>query len=144
MPGVVRVVQVFCRSGSLRLDVELFEQATISRLQSHFKVLLKGMLENPDLPVSHLPLLTDQERHQLLTTWNDTAVEYPEDVCLHQRFEIQVEKTPDAVALEHPHPLLLTTAKFMNRVDRESEEMGSEVPTPPGSPRPAPARNPAR
>ncbi|MFK0731312.1 MAG: amino acid adenylation domain-containing protein, partial [Gloeotrichia echinulata HAB0833] len=45
------------------------------------------------------PLLSAAERHQLLVEWNDTVIEYPTDKCIHQLFELQVEKTPDAVAV---------------------------------------------
>jgi aspartate racemase len=46
-----------------------------------------------------LPILTQKERHQLLIEWNDTATDYPRDKCIHQLFEAQVERTPEAVAL---------------------------------------------
>ena len=49
--------------------------------------------------MSELPLLSTQERHQLLVEWNDTATAYPDAKCIHQLFESQVEKTPDAVAV---------------------------------------------
>ena len=44
-------------------------------------------------------MLTAAERHQLLVEWNDTATDYPRDKCLHQLFEQQVERTPEAVAV---------------------------------------------
>jgi amino acid adenylation domain-containing protein len=43
--------------------------------------------------------LSETERHQLLFEWNDTVVDYPQDKCLHDLFEEQVERTPDAVAV---------------------------------------------
>ncbi len=46
-----------------------------------------------------MPLLTAAERHQLLVEWNDTKAEYPSDKCVHQLFEAQVERSPDAVAV---------------------------------------------
>ncbi|HCI81297.1 MAG TPA: hypothetical protein DHW02_16585 [Ktedonobacter sp.] len=48
---------------------------------------------------SALPPLTSAARQQLLVEWNDTAVTYPEDKCIHHLFEEQVQRTPDAVAL---------------------------------------------
>jgi amino acid adenylation domain-containing protein len=44
-------------------------------------------------------LLTEAERHQLLEEWNDTAADYPGDKCIHELFEEQVERTPEAIAL---------------------------------------------
>ena len=43
--------------------------------------------------------MNDRERHQFLIEWNDTKREYLQDKCVHQLFEEQVERTPDAVAL---------------------------------------------
>jgi amino acid adenylation domain-containing protein len=43
--------------------------------------------------------VTEQERHQLLIEWNQTQTDYPQDKCIHQLFEEQVEKTPDAIAV---------------------------------------------
>ena len=56
-------------------------------------------MANPEARISELPLLTEAERHQLLVEWNDTKTDYPRDVCVHQLFEAQVERTPDAVAV---------------------------------------------
>ena len=47
-----------------------------------------------------LPLLTEAERHQLLVEWNDTQLNYPKNSCIHELFEAQVERTPDAIAVQ--------------------------------------------
>ncbi|MEH1970996.1 non-ribosomal peptide synthase/polyketide synthase [Nostoc sp.] len=78
---------------------DLFDAATITRMMQHFKTLLAAIVDNPHQPVSLLPLLTQQERHQLLVEWNDTQANYPQNQCIHQLFESQVERTPDAVAV---------------------------------------------
>jgi len=52
------------------------------------------------LPVLQVPLLTDQENNLILNVWNNTYTDVPKDKCIHQRFEEQVEKTPDAIAVE--------------------------------------------
>ena len=78
---------------------DLFDAATITRMMQHFKTLLAAIVDNPQQPVSLLPLLSQQERHQLLVEWNDTQADYPQNQCIHQLFESQVERTPDAVAV---------------------------------------------
>ena len=45
------------------------------------------------------PTLTEAERHQLLVEWNNTQADYPRDLCIHQLFEVQVERTPEAIAV---------------------------------------------
>ena len=85
--------------GTLEYNTDLFEAATIRRMLGHYQRLLEGMVADPGQPISRLPLLTEDERHQLLVEWNNTARDYPADRCVHQLFEEQVERTPDAVAL---------------------------------------------
>ena len=78
---------------------DLFNSETIDRIARHYLTLLEGIVANPETPIFKLPLLTESERHQLLIEWNNTQVYYPKDKCIHQLFEEQVEKTPDAVAV---------------------------------------------
>ncbi|MGD1807091.1 non-ribosomal peptide synthetase [Dapis sp. BLCC M126] len=81
-------------------NTDLFDAETIDRMAEHFQTLLSGIVANPNRPISELPLLTEAEHHKLLVEWNNTAIEYPKDKCIHQLFEEQVEKSPDAVAVE--------------------------------------------
>ncbi|NJO96593.1 MAG: amino acid adenylation domain-containing protein [Pleurocapsa sp. CRU_1_2] len=85
--------------GFWEYNTDLFEGSTIERMSKHFQTLLEAIANNPQQRVSELPLLTQPERHQLLVEWNETERNYPKDKCLHQLFEEQVEKTPDAVAV---------------------------------------------
>lgn len=85
--------------GILEYNTDLFEAATINRMAGHFQRLLEGIVANPDHPLSELPMLTEAERQQLLLDWNNTSTDYLKDQCIHQLFEAQVERTPDAVAV---------------------------------------------
>ncbi|MCP4702406.1 MAG: amino acid adenylation domain-containing protein, partial [Gammaproteobacteria bacterium] len=85
--------------GTCEYNTDLFDASTIQRMLGNFHILLKGIVENPEQPVSRLPLLSKAERHQLLLEWNDTQVQYPLDKCIHQLIEEQAAKTPDAVAV---------------------------------------------
>jgi len=85
--------------GVWEYNTDLFDATTIARMAGHFQTLLEGIVANPDRRLSELPLLTAAARHQLLVEWNDTKAEYPQQRCVHQLFEAQVERTPDAVAL---------------------------------------------
>ncbi|NEO98537.1 MAG: amino acid adenylation domain-containing protein [Symploca sp. SIO2E9] len=85
--------------GEWEYNTDLFDRSTIERMAAHFQNLLSAIVENPQLPVAELPLLSEAERHQLLVEWNDTKSEYPSDKCIHHLFKEQVEKTPDAVAV---------------------------------------------
>jgi len=85
--------------GTLAYNTDLFEAVTITRMLGHFRTLLEAVIATPERCVSDLPLLTEGERQQLLLNWNDTTVDCPKDLCIHQLFEAQVERTPDAIAV---------------------------------------------
>jgi len=87
-------IQGFCA-----YNRDLFEAETISRMLSHYQNLLTAVVENPSQPISLLPLMSDTEQQQLLVAWNNTKTDYPTDQCIHQLFEEQVERTPDAIAV---------------------------------------------
>ncbi|MFM0523279.1 amino acid adenylation domain-containing protein, partial [Caballeronia jiangsuensis] len=85
-------------SGTLSYATDLFDEVTIARLGERFTRLLQQALDQPDAPLHALELVLPEE-HALLEGWNDTAAVYPEHVCIHQLFEQQVRRTPDAIAL---------------------------------------------
>jgi len=89
-------------AGGLTAEVEynpdLFERETILRLLNHLRTLLEGVVANPEARTGELALLSLAERHQLLVEWSGTEADYPRDSRIHELFEQQVERTPDAVA----------------------------------------------
>ncbi|HTN72708.1 MAG TPA: amino acid adenylation domain-containing protein, partial [Methylomirabilota bacterium] len=85
-------------AGSLEYDTDLFDSTTISGLLARWEILLKGIVADPDKKLFELPFLTELEREQQLLDWNDTKSEFPRDKTIHELFEEQVEKSPDAVA----------------------------------------------
>ncbi len=86
--------------GTLRYRTDLFEASTAARMLGHFRLLLEGALRDPRRPLSDLPLLTAEERTQVLERWNPAGRVHP-PIALHERFERQARLTPEAVALVH-------------------------------------------
>lgn len=84
---------------SIQYNTDLFSAEAIERMAGHYQRLLEGILEDPAQKVTHLPILTNAERQQLLMKWNNTSFEHPQDKCVHEFFEAQVERTPNAVAV---------------------------------------------
>lgn len=80
-------------------NTDLFDDATIARMLEHFRNLLQAIVAAPDSPIRALPLLSEQERAQLLVEWNATAMPYRADATIHSLFEEQAARTPDATAL---------------------------------------------
>ena len=87
--------------GALEYNTDLFDAETVARMAGHFHTLLAGAIARPDQPLAQLPLLSEDERHQLLVGWNDTGTGYPREACLHELFEAQAARTPEAVAARH-------------------------------------------
>jgi amino acid adenylation domain-containing protein len=88
-------------AGHIEYSTDLFNRDTIERMARHFQTLLEGIVAEPDQSIATLPIMTEPECHQILFEWNDTVADYPKDKCIHELFEEQVERTPDAIALEY-------------------------------------------
>jgi amino acid adenylation domain-containing protein len=75
----------------------LYDEQTARRMLDHLAVLLSGIVSDPSRRLSQLPMLTSSELRRELVDWNRTDHPYPV-MCLHELFERQVERTPEAVA----------------------------------------------
>jgi amino acid adenylation domain-containing protein/non-ribosomal peptide synthase protein (TIGR01720 family) len=80
-------------------STELFEPATLARMSEHFRTLLEGVVADPTRRVSELAVMPAGERQQVVVGWNDTRAERTEGACIHQLFEAQVVRSPDAPAV---------------------------------------------
>ncbi|TCP59201.1 amino acid adenylation domain-containing protein [Tumebacillus sp. BK434] len=109
---------------ALRFDynTDLFERAMNTRMMEHFRVLLEGIVAEPDQRIGMLPLLTAEERELVLGKWNETAVQYPRECTVHELFERQAERTPDAVAVVYGEQTL-TYAELNRRANRVAHEL---------------------
>jgi amino acid adenylation domain-containing protein len=87
---------------TLAYNTDLFESATIARMLRHFTMLLETVCASPGLRLSELPLLTEAERQHILVKLNDTGADQPNELCIQQLFEAQVERTPEAIAVVSP------------------------------------------
>jgi amino acid adenylation domain-containing protein len=113
-------------------NTALFDAATINRLQEHFHTLLQGIAANPEQRIGELPLLTAAEERKLVVDFNNTSADFRRDLCLHQFFEQQVSRTPDATAVISGHERI-SYYELNERADRLASELrcrgvGSDVP----------------
>jgi amino acid adenylation domain-containing protein len=86
-------------AADFRYNVDLFEEATMARMAQHFQTLLTSILAQPAQRVLDLPLLSEAERRTMLVEWNRTQRPYPDTSTIHQLFEQQVARTPEATAV---------------------------------------------
>ncbi len=92
------------RPDGVRLTAEyrtdLFDVETIERLLKHYGTLLSGALETPDVPIDDLSMLDADDARRAIHEWNDTDARYPENATIHGLIEAQVDRRPDAIAVE--------------------------------------------
>lgn len=80
-------------------DTQRLERGAVQRLLGHLSTMLNGMICNPQQRLAELPLLTEEERTQILVRWNGDPAPLPRYTCLHHAFAAQAEQTPDALAV---------------------------------------------
>jgi amino acid adenylation domain-containing protein len=85
--------------GEVEYNADLFDASTIERMSGHFQVLLRDIVDHPEVPIGRLSLLTEAEQHQLLIEWNSAGAPCPRNKSIHRLFEEQVDRTPERVAV---------------------------------------------
>ena len=98
-------------------DPGRFAAASIEQLLNHLQTVVTNITLLPEQPLSYLPIITDQERHQLVNDWNATEIERTATDTILTLFAAQVARTPDAVALVF-EDCYLTYAELNRRTDR--------------------------
>ena len=84
---------------SLEYRTELFNAERMKRLLQHYRTLLEGMVVSVETRIGELELLSEPERQQLLVEWHRTEAPDSSDKCVHQLFEEQAARAPQAVAV---------------------------------------------
>ncbi len=85
--------------GWLEYNTDIFDPASIERLQGHLGHLLTQLVAYPERPVAYLSLLTHAEQQQLLVDLNATATPFPLPHTLLSHFCAQAQRTPAAIAV---------------------------------------------
>ncbi|HEY1350155.1 MAG TPA: amino acid adenylation domain-containing protein, partial [Ktedonobacteraceae bacterium] len=104
-------------SATFEYAIALFEAATIQRLATHFHLLLKAIVAQPEERLDQIPQLTAAEYQQIVRGWNETAAPYPQHACVHELFARQAARTPDALALAF-HDEQLTYSELDRRANQ--------------------------
>jgi amino acid adenylation domain-containing protein len=80
-------------------DRQRFSAPLMERMLEQLHALVEGFVANCATPLAQLPFLSDCEREQILRAWNQTAGEYPRDLCAHEIFEATAAEFPAQTAL---------------------------------------------
>ncbi|KAF9343152.1 hypothetical protein BGX26_006181, partial [Mortierella sp. AD094] len=67
-------------------------------MQQALQSLVDALDHTPKMRIRDLAILPADEHELLLQSWNTTGAAYPDRLCIHQLFENQVEKSPNAIA----------------------------------------------
>jgi amino acid adenylation domain-containing protein len=113
-------------NGTLQLECRynnhLFVPETIQRWLRHFQTLIESVLTNPQQAMGELAVLTAEEYRRMVEEWNNTHLDCPAGLCIHEAFEAQVERTPDAVAAVF-NDESLTYRQLNDRADRIAKHL---------------------
>ncbi|HEV2736932.1 MAG TPA: amino acid adenylation domain-containing protein, partial [Longimicrobiaceae bacterium] len=85
--------------GGLTYSTDLFERSTADRMLGHLVRVLEQVAADADVRLSRLALAGPEERARVVVEWNRTERPFPREACIHQLFQAQAGRTPDAVAL---------------------------------------------
>ena len=112
-------------------NTDLYEASSIERMLRHLERLIASGVAEPERRISELSMLSEQEERLLLLDWNDTEEVYADEKCMHELFEDQAARTPDAVAISS-HDGSITYDELNRRSNRLARILidrstGSEV-----------------
>ncbi|MBB4636056.1 non-ribosomal peptide synthetase [Longimicrobium terrae] len=105
-------------AGGVTFAAGLFDPATVERWAGYLGRVLREMGANPKRRLDQLPIMPDAERALVVDGWNRTEAAYPADSCIHELFEAQAARTPDAVALISARGERVTYGELNRRANR--------------------------
>ena len=91
---------------TVEYNTDLFTPETIGSMFQSFHLILEHAVDKPDCRIAQLPLLSKTEEQHLIYALNQTQFDFPHEKCVHQLFEAQVERTPEAVVVVYKNTLL--------------------------------------
>ncbi|MGA9773113.1 MAG: AMP-binding protein, partial [Blastocatellia bacterium] len=89
--------------GSFQYNTNLFDAQTISRMAEHFQRIVEAIIKHPDQQISEIGMLSEGEKRQIVSDWNQTATSYRRDRSLHDLFTDQARLSPDSIAVSDDH-----------------------------------------
>ncbi|HLP60961.1 MAG TPA: condensation domain-containing protein, partial [Candidatus Deferrimicrobium sp.] len=104
---------------------KLFKKETIDRFIYYFKKIAALVVQNPDLKIKDIEIISDEEKKQLVVEFNQTAAAYPQDKTIQQLFAEQVERTPDSIALVGADPRVCPDYLTYRQLNEQSAQLAS-------------------
>ncbi len=84
---------------SFEYATALFNKQFIEDLSKHYSNILTSCLDNLNIKISNICMLSEAEKNKILYDFNNTKTDYPKDKTIAELFEEQANKTPNNVAV---------------------------------------------
>ncbi|KAJ3018571.1 hypothetical protein HKX48_002804 [Thoreauomyces humboldtii] len=97
-------------------DSSKFSAEMMEQLKRHFRQLFLEILARPNIPIKNLNYLTTGDKEKFVE-WNSVKAETPQ-ICAHKLIEMQVARTPSAIALAHFNGTSMTYAEMNARANK--------------------------
>ena len=104
-------------SGTLEYAADLFTAGMARRMTRQFETLVEGIVANPAMPIADLPLLSDEERREVVDLWNRTDHDWGAAGFIPELIEARCQAEADAPALLSGHDCL-TYGELNRRANR--------------------------
>ncbi|NBI31019.1 non-ribosomal peptide synthetase, partial [Chengkuizengella marina] len=88
-----------CLSLTVNYNENKYSMIDMERFSKHVEHILSQVVENPNITLREVELVTSEEKEQILHQFNDKTLDFSKEITIHELFEAQVEKTPDEVAV---------------------------------------------
>jgi amino acid adenylation domain-containing protein len=111
-------------------STKLFKPATIERFIQYFRMIISVLGVSNEQKISHIEIVSKEEKEQLLFDFNDTKRDYPKHKTIHELFKEQVEKTPDRIALvDISAGRIFTTSVTYRELNKKSHQLARKLQT---------------
>ena len=95
----------------------IYDKSYMESLFEHIRQTAVKIIESPEIEIGEIEIINQEEKKRVLFDFNNTKAGYPENKCIHQLFEEQVERTPDNIALLFGDTTL-TYRQFNNKANQ--------------------------
>src|SRR5690606_30910319 len=96
-------IKIIPGASSIKIEFDYngnkYDSALMAVMLDHLDSLIGQFSSTINIPLNSITFLSESEKHELLSTFNDTFFSYPKDKTIVSLFEDQVVRTPDAVAV---------------------------------------------
>ncbi|HLP47812.1 MAG TPA: amino acid adenylation domain-containing protein, partial [Candidatus Kapabacteria bacterium] len=109
---------------SLAYSTRLFKRETVERFLTYLKSVFTAVLDDPQLKISNIEIIPEEEKKKILFDFNGTEVEYPWNKTIDRVFAEQVEKIPDHMAVfGHGHARVCPTCLTYHELNEQSGKL---------------------